>query len=39
MKEGLKSLIGAPLLGQVVTSLVAEIHHIQEILAVVHNLS
>jgi hypothetical protein len=40
MKEGLESLISAPLLDQVVASLVAEMHHIQGILlAVVHNLS
>jgi hypothetical protein len=40
MKEGLESLISAPLLDQVVPSLVAEMHHIQGILlAVVHNLS
>jgi hypothetical protein len=40
MKEGLESLISAPLLDQVVTSLVTEMHHIQGILlAVVHNLS
>jgi hypothetical protein len=40
MKEVLESLISAPLLDQVVTSLVAEIHHIQGILlVVVHNLS
>jgi hypothetical protein len=38
MKEGLESLISAPLLDQVVASLVAEMHHIQGILvAVVHN--
>jgi hypothetical protein len=40
MKEGLESLISAPLLNQVVASLVVEMHHIQGILlAVVHNLS
>jgi hypothetical protein len=40
MKEGPKSLISAPLLDQVVASLVAEMHHIQGILlAIVHNLS
>jgi hypothetical protein len=40
MKEGPESLISAPLLDQVVTSLVVEMHHIQGILlAVVHNLS
>ena len=40
MKEGPESLISAPLLDQVVASLVAEIHHIQGILfAVIHNLS
>jgi hypothetical protein len=40
MKEGPESLISAPLLDQVVTSLVAKMHHIQGILlAVVHNLS
>jgi hypothetical protein len=40
MKEGLESLISAPLLDQVVASLAAEMHHIQGILlAVVHNLS
>jgi hypothetical protein len=40
MKESPKSLISAPLLDQVIASLVAEMHHIQEILlAVVHNLS
>jgi hypothetical protein len=40
MKEGPESLISAPLLDQVVASLVAEIHHIQGILlVVVHNLS
>jgi hypothetical protein len=40
MKEGTESLISAPLLDQVVASLAAEMHHIQEILlAVVHNLS
>jgi hypothetical protein len=39
MKEGPESLINAPLLDQVIASLVAEMHHIQEILlAVVHNL-
>jgi hypothetical protein len=40
MKEGLESLISAPILDQVVASLAAEMHHIQGILlAVVHNLS
>jgi hypothetical protein len=40
MKEGLESLISAPLLDQVVESLAAEMHHIQGILlVVVHNLS
>jgi hypothetical protein len=40
MKEGLKSLISAPLLDQVLACLAAETHHIQGILlAVVHNLS
>jgi hypothetical protein len=40
MKEGPESLIGAPLLDQVVASLATEMHHIQGILlAVVHNLS
>jgi hypothetical protein len=40
MKEGLESLISAPLLDQVVASLVAEMHHIQGILlTVVHNFS
>jgi hypothetical protein len=40
MKEGPESLISAPLLDQVVASLVVEMHHIQGILlAVVHNLS
>jgi hypothetical protein len=40
MKEGPKSFISAPLIDQVVASLVAEMHHIQGILlAVVHNLS
>jgi hypothetical protein len=40
MKEGPESLISAPLLDEVVTSLVVEMHHIQGILlAVVHNLS
>jgi hypothetical protein len=40
MKEGLESLISAPLLDQVVANLAAEMHHIQGILlAVVHNLS
>jgi hypothetical protein len=40
MKESPESLISAPLLDQVVASLVAEMHHIQEILlTVVHNLS
>jgi hypothetical protein len=39
MKESPESLISAPLLDQVVASLVAEMHHIQGILlAVVHNL-
>jgi hypothetical protein len=39
MKESSKSLISAPLLDQIVASLVAEMHHIQGILlAVVHNL-
>jgi hypothetical protein len=38
MKEGLDSLISAPLLDQVVASLVVEMQHIQGILlAVVHN--
>jgi hypothetical protein len=38
MKEGSESLISAPLLDQVVASLVAEMHHIQGILlVVVHN--
>jgi hypothetical protein len=40
MKEGPESLISAPLLDQVVASLVVEMHHIQGILlAVIHNLS
>jgi hypothetical protein len=40
MKEGLESLISAPLLDQVVASLAAEMDRIQGILfAVVHNLS
>jgi hypothetical protein len=40
MKEGLESLISAPLHDQVIASIAAEMHHIQEILlAVVHNLS
>jgi hypothetical protein len=40
MKESPESLISAPLLDQVVASLVAEMHHVQEILlTVVHNLS
>jgi hypothetical protein len=40
MKEGLESLISAPLLDQVAASLAVEMHHIQGILlAVVHNLS
>jgi hypothetical protein len=40
MKESPESLISAPLLNQVVASLVAKMHHIQGILiAVVHNLS
>jgi hypothetical protein len=40
MKESPESLISAPLLDQVVASLVAEMHHIQGILlAIVHNLS
>jgi hypothetical protein len=40
MKEGLESLISAPLLDQVVAGLAVEMHHIQGILlAVVHNLS
>jgi hypothetical protein len=40
MKESPESLISAPLLDQVVASLVAEMHHIQEILlTIVHNLS
>jgi hypothetical protein len=40
MKESLESLISAPLLDQVVASLVAEMHHIQGILlVVVYNLS
>jgi hypothetical protein len=40
IKEGLESLISAPLLDQVVASLAAEMHHIQGILlAIVHNLS
>jgi hypothetical protein len=40
MKEGPESLISASLLDQVVASLAAEMHHIQEIaLAIVHNLS
>jgi hypothetical protein len=40
MKESPESLISAPLLDQVVASLVVEMNHIQEILlAVVHNLS
>jgi hypothetical protein len=40
MKEGLESLISAPLLDQVVASPAVEMHHIQEILlAVVHNIS
>jgi hypothetical protein len=38
MEEGLESLISAPLLNQVVASLIAEMHHIQWILlAIVHN--
>jgi hypothetical protein len=38
MKEDLESLISAPLLDQVVASLVAEMHHIKgTILAIVHN--
>jgi hypothetical protein len=38
MKESPESLISAPLLDQVVSSLVAEMHHIQGILlALVHN--
>jgi hypothetical protein len=40
MKEGLESLISAPLLDQVVANLATEMHHIQGILlAVGHNLS
>jgi hypothetical protein len=40
MKEGPESLISAPLLDQVVASLVVEMHHIQgTLLAIVHNLS
>jgi hypothetical protein len=40
MKEGPESLIGAPLLDQVVARLVVEMHHIQGILlAILHNLS
>jgi hypothetical protein len=40
MKESPESIIGVPLLDQVVASLVAEMHHIQGILlAIVHNLS
>jgi hypothetical protein len=40
MKEGSESLISAPLLDQVVSSLVVEMHNIQGILlAIVHNLS
>jgi hypothetical protein len=40
MKEGPESFISAPLLDQVVASLVEEMHYIQGILlAVVHNLS
>jgi hypothetical protein len=40
IKEGPESLISAPLLDQVVASLIAEMHHIQGILfAVVHNFS
>jgi hypothetical protein len=40
MKKGPESLISAPLLDQVVASLVAEMHHIQGILlSIVHNLS
>jgi hypothetical protein len=40
IKEGLESLISAPLLDQVIASLVAEMHHIQGILlTVVHNVS
>jgi hypothetical protein len=40
MKEGLESIISAPLLDQVVASLTAEMHHIQGILlVVVHNFS
>jgi hypothetical protein len=39
MRESLESLISAPLLDQVVASLVAEMHHIQGILlSIVHNL-
>jgi hypothetical protein len=39
MKEGPESLIGAPLLDQVVARLVVEMHHIQGILlAILHNL-
>jgi hypothetical protein len=38
MKEGPESLISAPLIDQVTTSLVEEMHHIEEILlTVVHN--
>jgi hypothetical protein len=38
MKEGLESLISAPLLDQVVASLIAEMRYIQGILlAIVHN--
>jgi hypothetical protein len=40
MKESIESIISAPLLDQVVASLIVEMHHIQGILlAVVHNLS
>jgi hypothetical protein len=40
MKEGPESLISAPLLDQVIASIVAKLHHIQGILlVVVHNLS
>jgi hypothetical protein len=39
MKESSESLISAPLLDQVVASLISEMHHIQGILlTVVHNL-
>jgi hypothetical protein len=39
MKESLESLISAPLLDQVVASIIAEMHHIQGILlTVAHNL-